>query len=116
MGSQVALAFSTWDTPEACTQRRPHDSRHVQEIMQGDKEKGQAEDGGWGGGGDGRFLNLLAWSLVPSGLHLRAPGMPACTCTHPDSSREAEVPGFSAPSRPFSPSQGIRAEKNKRGV
>lgn len=51
MGSQVALAFSTWDVWEACTQRRPHDSRHVQEVMQGDKEKGQAEDGDWGGGG-----------------------------------------------------------------
>lgn len=71
---------------------------------------------GAGVGGDGQLLNLLAWSSVPSGLHLRALGMPACPCTLPDSSREAEVPGFSALSLPFSPSQGIRAEKNRRGV
>lgn len=80
------------------------------------RRRGRQRMGAGAAGGDGRLLYLLARSSVPSGLHLRAPGMPACTCTHPDSSREAEVPGFSAPSLPFSSSQGIRAEKNRRGV
>ena len=74
-------------------------------------EKGR----GLGWGGDGWLLNLIARSSVLSGLHLRAPGMPTCPCTLPDSSREVRVPGFSAASYPSSPSQGIRAE-NRRGV